>query len=110
VPRSASVTEIQNGCGSRSWPCIGTHAMPRARPTASIHDFSKTVFPLPGGADILVTRAVPPSRPNSVWRGTISPRIEGATGALAAWDRVAGLGLMSVTVDQHIQFVLWMIM
>ena len=43
----------------------GTHAALPASPAPPIHDRSKVVFPLPGGADTTITRADAPSRPNS---------------------------------------------
>ncbi len=90
VPRSASATEIQNRCGSRSWPCTGTHAAREARPVSPIHERSKNVFPLPAGADIRVTRAAPASRAERARRETIPPWTAGTTTA-AAGDRAAGL-------------------
>ena len=67
----------------------GTQAARPARTASSIHDRSRNVFPLPAGADTSVTRAAPPSRPNSAWRDT-TPRTAGATGASAVPDRTAG--------------------
>jgi hypothetical protein len=41
----------------------GTHAARPARPASAIHDRSRSVFPLPAGADTSVTRPAVPSRP-----------------------------------------------
>jgi hypothetical protein len=62
VPRSASSTEIQNRCGSRSSRPTDTHAVLSASRASAIQDRSKDVFPLPAGADIWVTRPACKSR------------------------------------------------
>ena len=55
VSRSAAVTEIQNRWASH---CGGTctQAARPARPDRAIQDRSRTVLPLPGGADTCATR------------------------------------------------------
>jgi hypothetical protein len=73
VWRKAPSTNIQNRCGSRSCRPTGTHAALSARSASPVHDRSKTVFPLPGGADTTVTRADASSRPNSPGRDTTPP-------------------------------------
>jgi hypothetical protein len=95
VSRSAPATASQNRCGSRSWPCTGTHAVLSARPAAAIHDRSKNVFPLPAGADIWVTRPAPPSRSNSTRRETTPPLTAGAARAPAVPDRAIGPMMLS---------------
>ena len=62
VWRSASSTDSQNRCGSRSSPPAGTYATLSARPAAAIHDRNRTVLPLPGGAETTVTRCEAPGR------------------------------------------------
>jgi hypothetical protein len=61
VWRSASSTDSHNRCGSRSSRATCTHAAYSVRPVSSIQDRSRTVFPLPAGADTTVTRTA--SRP-----------------------------------------------
>ena len=58
---------------SRSCRPTGTHAALSARSASRAHDRSKTVFPLPGGADATVTRADASSRLNSPGRDTTPP-------------------------------------
>ena len=58
---------------SRSCRPTGTHAALSARSASPAHDRSKTVFPLPGGADATVTRADASSRLNSPGRDTTPP-------------------------------------
>lgn len=65
VPRSASATDTQNRCGSRSSRCTATHPARSARPDSLIQDRSSTVFPLPAGAETSVTRLARSSRPNN---------------------------------------------
>src|SRR4029077_1310802 len=77
-------------CGSRSWPCTGTHAAREARPVWPIHERSKNVFPLAADADIRTTRSAPASRAERARRETIPPWTAGTTTA-ATGDRVAGL-------------------
>jgi hypothetical protein len=71
VPWSASTTEIQNRCGSRSLCRTETHAAASASPASQIQERTRTVFPLPAGADIATTRAARWSRSNSARRKTI---------------------------------------
>ena len=73
VWRSAPATDSQNRCGSRSARPAATHAARPASPPSAIQDRSSTVLPLPAGADTTVTRAGPPSRPNSPGRATTPP-------------------------------------
>ena len=54
----------------------GTHAARSARPASLIQDRSRTVLPLPGGADTTVTRADAASRSNSPGRETTPPHQE----------------------------------
>jgi hypothetical protein len=58
---------------SRSCRPTGTHAALSARSASPAHDRSKTVFPLPGGADATVTGADASSRLNSPGRDTTLP-------------------------------------
>src|SRR6516165_3564686 len=53
------------------------------------HDRSRTVFPLPGGAETTVTRADVPSRSNSLGRETIPPAPGPATPPTTASDPTA---------------------
>jgi hypothetical protein len=78
VARSASATEIKNRSGSRSSPCTGTQAARPARPDSAIQERSRTVFPLPAGADNTVTRPAPVSLANSAGR-EMTPRGAAAT-------------------------------
>src|SRR5207245_8256146 len=66
-----------------------THAALPAVPAGLIHDRSRTVFPLPGGADTTVTRADAPSRSNSLGRETIPPAPGPATPPATAADPAA---------------------
>jgi hypothetical protein len=59
VARSAPSTDSQNRRGSRFPRPAATHAARPARPASAIHDRSRTVLPLPAGADTTVTRAGP---------------------------------------------------
>lgn len=52
---------------------VGTHAARWPRSASVSQDHSSTVLPLPAGADIIVNRAGPPSRPNSPGRATTPP-------------------------------------
>ena len=56
TPSSASTTEAQNRCPSRSSCATVAHAVRRARPASATHERSSQVFPLPAGADTIVTR------------------------------------------------------
>ena len=72
---SSSITDSQKRCSSRSPRSTETHAARSARPSASSHERSSTVLPLPAGPH---TSAAPPaptadSRWNKRWRKT-SPR------------------------------------
>jgi len=78
VRRSAPSTASQNLSGSRSSCPTATDATRPLGAASAIHDRSKTVFPLPGGADTTVTRADPPSRASSPGRDTTRPE-SGAT-------------------------------
>jgi len=70
VRRSASATDTQNRCGSRS-PCpADTHAACPSSLSWPSQDRSSTVFPLPAGAATTVTRAGPESRSRSAGRDT----------------------------------------
>ena len=73
------------------------HRHPRGavrQAASSIHDRSRTVFPLPAGADTTVTRTRAPSRPNSPIRGTTPPAPGAAAGpgprpAQSPWPIIA---------------------
>ena len=97
VSRSAPSTESQNRCGSRSSPCTGTHAASPARFASAIQEASRSVFPLPAGADTSVTRPAPSSRAKSPGRETSPSRTAGAAGALVLPDRSAGPTTPSLT-------------
>src|SRR5262249_1959861 len=88
--RSEPSTDSQNCCGSRSPRLTVTHAALPAAPAWLIHDRSRTVFPLPGGADTTVTRADVPSRSNSLGRETIPPAPGPATPPATVSDPTAG--------------------
>ena len=60
APRSASTTDSQKRCASRSSRSTDTQAVRSSRPAASIHDRSRTVLPLPAGAE---RRVMPPAKP-----------------------------------------------
>ena len=60
APRSASTTDSQKRCASRSSRSTDTQAVRSPRPAASIHDRSRTVLPLPAGAETSVTPAEHP--------------------------------------------------
>ena len=97
VSRSAPSTDSQNRCGSRSSPCTGTHAAHAARPLSAIQERTRSVFPLPGGADTSVTRPAAPSSSKSPGRETTPARTAGAAGVSAVPDQVAGLTAPSLT-------------
>ena len=59
APASASTTDSQNRCASRSPRSTDTHADAVRGPTASAHERSSTVLPLPAGAQ---TTTTPPGR------------------------------------------------
>ena len=82
VSRNASITEIQNRCGSRSWRWTWAQAALSTRPASAIQDRRSIVFPLPAGADIWVTRSASSRRPISARRIRI-PRAAGAAGSSA---------------------------
>src|SRR6185437_8799568 len=100
VWRSASSTDSQNACGSRSSRPTDTHAVLSIRPASPIHDRSNTDFPLPGGAEITVTRADPPSRSNSPVRDTTPPAPGRATRPSTASDPLAGPMTQILARDQ----------
>src|SRR5260370_338731 len=57
VGRSAPSTDSQTRCGSRRSPRAESHPALSLRLAARVHDPSTTASPLPGGAEITVTRA-----------------------------------------------------
>jgi hypothetical protein len=85
--RSSRMTESQKRWASRSPRSTGTQAIRSPIPASPIHDRSKTVLPLPGGAETSVTPPATPadSRANSARRATTggahTPRIPPARGA-----------------------------
>ena len=81
---SAPSTASQNLCGSRSSRPTATDATRPLGAASAIHDRSKTVFPLPGGADTTVTRAGAPSRASSPGRDTTRPAPWPASGPATA--------------------------
>ncbi len=89
VSRSAPVTETHSRCGSRSSAGTVTQAAHPARPDSVIQDRSKTVLPLPGGADTCTTRCASVSRWNRPGRETTPSRTAGAAGASTAPDQAA---------------------
>ena len=56
IPSSASITEAQKRCPSRSSCATVVHAVRCARPASATQERSSQVFPLPAGADTIVTR------------------------------------------------------
>jgi hypothetical protein len=49
--RFEASSDSQNACGSCSWRPSDTHAARSPRPSASIHERTRNVFPLPAGAE-----------------------------------------------------------
>ena len=86
--RRAPTARTAAGRAPRPAPPPTRHARPG--PPRPIQERSRTVFPLPAGADTSVTRPAPASSPNSPGRKTTPSRTTGAAAAPAAPDRSAG--------------------
>jgi hypothetical protein len=110
VLRSARATEIHSRRGSRSARSTGTQATLSARPAPRIQDRSRTVFPLPAGADIWTTRSASRSRRSSGGRATIPFLSSGMTrtSAVSGWMTgdmallVKSTGLLLRKVCRHV--------
>jgi hypothetical protein len=84
-------------------PCEA-HAVLSLSPASSTHDRNRTVFPLPAGAEMIVTRPASASRANNRPRATIPAFAAGEAGAPAVCDRAArptGLPIIAPAPVSH---------